>query len=74
MQYSWVSHSIQNTTHSEQTYTTEAGLWKLEESISKEADMEMHGIVGNEFPVTKSIIIYVHTHTYHQKANFLRCF
>lgn len=74
MQYSWVSHSIQNTTHSEQTYTTEAGLWKLEESISKEADMEMHGIVGNEFSVTKSIIIYVHTHTYHQKLIFLRCF
>lgn len=26
--------------------------------------MEMHGIVGNEFPVTKSIIIYVYIHTH----------
>lgn len=24
--------------------------------------MEMHGIVDNKFPMTKSIIIYVHTH------------
>lgn len=69
MQSSWVSHSIQNTTHSEQTNTTEAGPWKLEETISKEADMEMHGIVDNKFPVTKSILIYVHTH-HHQKAIF----
>lgn len=26
--------------------------------------MEMHGIVDNKFPMTKSIIIYVHTHTH----------
>lgn len=36
--------------------------------------MEMHGIVGNKFPMTKSIIIYVHTHTYHQKVNFFEMF
>lgn len=36
--------------------------------------MEMHGIVGNEFPVTKSIIIYVHTHISIIKKLFFEMF
>lgn len=35
--------------------------------------MEMHGIVGNEFPVTESIIIYVQTHI-SSKGYFSRLF